>query len=216
MMALIQTIKKENPDVICLQEVLSTQYDDIKKDINYEHNFPNKITGSYGCVTFSKYPITKSKCIRLPSNMNRSLILTQINDIVIGNVHFESEFSNINNTKLLQYYYVSTLLNKLYNDYGKVILCADTNVMKTEENIFNKYFNKLSDSWSVRKSSNDEYTYDFVTNKNLRLKNLKIRSRIDRILYQTLELTDFKLLRCKECDIQPSDHHGIMSTFYVT
>lgn len=218
--SLFQVITNENPDIVCLQEILSTQYDEIKENISYKYAFPDKINNGYGCAIFSKFPIVKSKALKLPSNMNRMLLLVQIGQVIVANVHFESEFNNIcNNTKLQQYHYVSTLLTKLYNTYNNVIMCADTNLMKVDECTYNKYFEHFTDAWSIMKVKYHEYTYDFLTNKHLQMRNLKFRSRIDRMLFKgkhTLELVNFKLLTCKNYKIQPSDHHGIMSTFSVT
>ena len=231
--SLIYIVNKENPDVLCLQEVLSNEYEKLKLKLNYDYYFPNSIEeGTYGCVIFSKYNIVKSKIIKLPSKMDRNLLISQINinfkcgdvdefeKMVITNTHFESEFSTTSNpTKEQQYKFVSAILNKLFKDYGNVILCSDTNVTKIENEFFNKVFIGMGDAWiDTGSDQNNEYTYDNVTNKNLKFRNIVLRSRIDKILYKNKGSTkpiNFKLITGIENMIQPSDHHGILSTFEI-
>jgi len=161
--SLIHIINKENPDVLCLQEVLPGEYEKLKSKLNYNYYFPDSIDeGKYGCVIFSKYGIMKSKIIKIPSKMDRNLLISllsvnfkcddieQFEKIVIANTHFESEFSvTVNLMKKEQYKYVSVILNKLFKDYGNVILCYDTNVTKLENDFFNKVFSNMNDTWDV-------------------------------------------------------------------
>ena len=222
--SLFENIKIENPDVVCLQEVLNFQYDTIKDRLNYDYCFPDKLNGTYGCVILSKYPIIKSKIIGLPSRMGRCITLVNINInktmIAIANVHFESEFGEINPTKIEQFRYVSTILNKLYNDYNNVILCSDTNVMQQEEKSFTNIFNKMTDAWMAKgKNPQTEFTYDYFTNLNLQQRNIRLKRRIDKILFRTkniLTLTDFNLIKGSNKTTQPSDHHGISAIFKIS
>lgn len=231
--SLIHIINNENPDVVCLQEVLRGEYEKLKIALKYDNYFPDEIKeGTYGCVIFSKHKIIKSLSIKLPSNMSRNLMISQINvefdcdgnkeyeRIVIANTHFESEFSRDgNDMKMQQYTYVAAILNKLYLDYDSVILCADTNVIEPEYKTFDKIFIKMNDSWKDNGSKlEDEYTYDNLTNKNLKNRNIVLRSRIDRILYRcngSMHTDNFKLLTGEKDMIQPSDHHGIFAVFNV-
>jgi endonuclease/exonuclease/phosphatase family metal-dependent hydrolase len=231
--SLIYTINKENPDVVCLQEVLTNEYAQLKSSLKYENYFPSVIDeGTYGCVIFSKFKINKSKQIKLPSNMNRNLLICDVNltfdcngteentKIIIANTHFESEFAQSDNTiKIGQYTYVSAILNKLFLDHGNIILCADTNVIKSEYENFDRIFSKMNDAWrDTGSDSKKEYTYDNITNKNLKHRKIDLRSRIDRILYRSkdsMNIEEFKLITGEKDLIQPSDHHGTMAIFNV-
>lgn len=218
--SLIENIKCYDPDVVCLQEVLNFQYDTIKENLDYPFSYPKKITDGYGCIILSKHPIKKSISIKLKSNMCRKLLISLINynnvPIVIANTHFESEFGEKNMTKLLQFKYVSVVLKKLFIDYNNVILCADTNVTRSEETIFAGMFNNMNDSWKeTGKDKRNEFTYDYMTNTNLQMRNIKLQRRIDKILYKTtkIRLKSFRLIRGILGMIQPSDHHGVLSVF---
>lgn len=210
--SLYNVIDDNDPDVICLQEVTEVVFKLLISKLNNYYYYPKILTSSYGCVTFSKNPIQKTKIIILPSNMNRSLILTQIDNFIIANMHFESEFESDNINKILQYQYISSLLTKLHNNYDGIILCSDTNLTTYDEQQYNECFDGMNDAWNMDKNENNKYTYDFVTNKNARL---KIRSRIDRILYcgNNITLKQFNLLKCEMYKIQPSDHHGLLAVF---
>lgn len=220
---LLEIIKENDPDVVCLQEVLNFQYETIKDRVGYKYFYPNEILEKYGCVILSKYEITKSTIISLPSNMGRNLILIKISvndtDVVIGNVHFESEFNEINYLKKEQYKQTSLFLNKLNNDYKNIIFCSDTNVTNSEETYFDEKFKNFKDSWEVDgKNIKKEYTYDFETNKNLQLRKIKLKSRIDRILFkndENMQFLDFNLIMHYDEEIEPSDHHGIISNFNI-
>lgn len=227
--SLFENIKYENPDVVCFQEVLNFQYDTIKDRLNYEYCFPESFTDGYSCVILSKIPITKTKILKLPSRMARSLELALIKvqniEIVVANIHFESEFKNglskseINTNKISQYKYVSTILKKVLRNHKNIILCSDTNVMVHEEDTFDRLFNFAYDAWVMSgKSKKKEFTYDFQTNQNLKSRNIRIQRRIDKILFRSndqIKLSDFNLVRGIFGKIQPSDHHGISAVFDI-
>lgn len=225
--SLFSVIDNEKPDIICLQEVMNSQYEIIKKELSYQFMYPEKIESDYGCVILSKYPIEKSLIINLPSRMKRNLVLAKINFngtiFVIANVHFESEFNNNNKLKKKQFKYVGTILNKIYYDHSNVILCSDTNVTECDENLFLNNFENFFDAWQTNGSKySEKFTYDYHTNTNLQLRGIQLRCRIDRILYivdKNIVCNNFKLLTANELLItnelliQPSDHHGISANF---
>ncbi len=75
----------------------------------------------------------------------------------------------------------------------------------------------MTDAWTQNgKLPDKEFTYDYFTNYNLQTRSIKLKRRIDKILFRTkgsLNLIDFNLIKgCKQF-IQPSDHHGISCTF---
>lgn len=227
--ALLSLIKSNNPDIICLQEVVPEIYNLLKIQLSeYKYFFPKQIKYRYGCVIFSKYIIENEYDHYYPnSKMGRNLLAVNIKynssiNITIATSHFESLFdeTNSNNVKLEQYMYAQNILNKLYDDGYPVILCSDTNILSNEE----KYF--FTDSrWNdvFYDTSNDvsyeTYTYDTKENKNLITRNIKeIRSRIDRIMYRggmTIKSSYYKLLRGID-GIEPSDHFGLFTKFIVS
>lgn len=218
--SLFDNIKHYDPDIICLQEVLPIYYDTIKNNLEYPYSYPKKIISKYDCVILSKHPIEKFISIKLKSNMNRKMLILLINysgtQIIISNVHFESEFDILNQLKLSQFKHVSVILKKLCLDYDNVILCSDTNVMQSEENIFDDLFNNMYDSWKQNGcDESNKFTYDYLTNFNLQSRNIKLQGRIDKILYKltNFKLHEFKLIQGLTNTIQPSDHHGIISIF---
>lgn len=234
----INTLKA---DVVCLQEVRPEIYEILivlLGDLRY--HFPKKINKEYGCVTFSRYPI--SKCLDSPypnSNMGRSLLITKIDypyhiinedgnsvdkvEIVIANSHFESLFkkNTENDAKLKQYEISRNMLEMLYNTFKNVILCSDTNVMSHEEPKFDQQFehNSWIDVWKIKGSNLNKFTYDSENNVYLKIKlsKFKFKSRIDRILCKTDNcfIEEFNIIKGNGSNIEPSDHFGIYGKFTI-
>lgn len=241
--ALMEKIILIKPDVICLQEVRPEIYDLLIHNLDsYKYRFPKKLTKSYGCVTFSKYPITKCLNYEYPnSSMGRSLNIVKIEypykkieengkefyidkiDIVIANSHFESVFKKnmINEVKLKQYEMAATTLNKLYDTFQNVILCSDTNIMEHEEEQFDEVFKNTlwQDLWKIKGTDSNKYTYDSYENIHLvsKLPKFNCRSRIDRILYKTNNCIakEFNILKADNGHIEPSDHFGVYGKFII-
>lgn len=239
--ALIETIYNKNPDVICLQEVRPEIYNLLIKQLQeYKYHFPKKINTNYGCVIFSKYPITK--CMNYDfknSLMGRSLIVAKIDypyhnvsddgvsvdklDIVIANTHFESIFNKTNNdTKIKQFSIAKEILDSLYLTYRNVIFCSDSNVLPHEDKLFDEVFdpNLWHDAWKLKGNDHNKFTYDNEINSYLKTKypypKKKYKSRFDRILIKSdnCELSEFDMLKSNNL-IEPSDHFGIQSKFIV-
>lgn len=240
-LSLYEYINGLKADVVCLQEVRPEIYEILillLKDFRY--HFPKKIDKDYGCVTFSRYPI--SKCLDSlyqNSNMGRSLLITKIDypyhiinedgnavdkvEIVIANSHFESLFkkNTVNDAKLEQYRIARSILEGLYMTYNNVILCSDTNVMAHEEVEFDRQFenNLWTDIWKVKGSNLNKFTYDSENNIYLKIKlsKCKFKSRIDRILCKTDNcfIEEFNIIKSNGDNIEPSDHFGIYGKFTI-
>lgn len=231
LISLVHNISLVDPDVICLQEVKKDIYEILICELkHYKYHWPKKINYEYGSVTFSKYPI--SKCAEYNfenSTMGRSLIITKIdypynkieNDeysienvgIVVVNTHFESLFKSVNHVKYEQYNITKNILENLYDEYKKVILCADTNLLVSEEDKFIKW----NDAWIKKGNDGNKYTYDWNSNIYLKFKKYKLRSRIDRILYKmnNCELLRFDIIKAENGTIEPSDHFGVYAEFEI-
>ncbi|MBA42766.1 MAG: hypothetical protein CMF62_02010 [Magnetococcales bacterium] len=223
--SLIETINYYDPDIICLQEVIEPILDILKERlINYKYIYPKKLIHRYGNVIFSKHKISKCMTFEFPnSKMGRSLELINLeidkNTIIVATSHYESEFkkNEKNKEKINQYRLSKLILDKAYNKYKNIILASDTNLVKHEEDYF--FSDKWKDSWIENNPSELGYTYDTLTNKNLESKgySIKYRSRLDRIIYQADNLIPInsKLIKGTDGSIEPSDHHGILTSFRI-
>lgn len=240
-LSLIESINMLKADVICLQEVRPDIYEVLTTILKeYRYHFPKKINKDYGCVTFSRYPITKCLDLGYPNtSMGRSLLITKIDypyhvitedgnamdkvEIVVANSHFESLFkrNTENEVKLKQYEVARTTLESLYQTYKNVILCSDTNVMVHEEDKFEGQFddNSWIDAWKVKGSNLNKYTYDSEFNIYLKIKlsKVKYKSRIDRIMFKTDNcfIEEFNTVNKNNDSVEPSDHFGVYSKFTI-
>ena len=210
-MSLVKMISDINPDAICLQEVRPHIYSFLINILgNYRYHFPKKLSKSYDCVIFSKYPI--KKCLEYPydnSTMGRSILITTIDyssefmnksydpyhgktedgvsvdkiEIVVTNTHFESLFKkkHLNKTKVEQFEIASNILEGLFTNFKNVIMCADTNVLHHEEHKFNEYFD--NNSWIdswKEKGSSLINKYTYDSDSNIYLK-----SRFPNVKYKS-------------------------------
>lgn len=236
--SLVNLININNPDVLCLQEVRQDIYSYLIKNLsNYPFYFPKDITTDYGSVILSRHKITKCLIYFFEnSNMQRYLNICVINfpyksivsdeliisniDIVVANTHFESLFkiNEVNKIKIEQYELSLKILEEMYNLYKMVIFCSDTNLIKQEEDLFNQIWNNdWVDSWIIYSDKLLKYTYDSYENIYLKLRKYKFKSRLDRILFKSLDLglIDFKLIKGSENIIEPSDHFGTYGKFEI-
>lgn len=239
--SLIETIKDNNPDIICLQEVVKPVFDYLVENLkNYPYYYPINYNYHYNCVIFSRYFIPKAKEYSFEnSSMGRKLIAILLNinlldkednnlivenfPLIIGTSHFESLFKNQNKVKIEQYDMAKEILENLSESYGPncpVIFCADTNLLSNEESYYLTKDKNWKDCWIESGSNkNNKFTYDSILNDNLKNRNIGvIRSRIDRIVYNNvdkLELLSFNLIKGNEQLIEPSDHYGIMAEFKI-
>lgn len=220
MNALIPIIKKNDPDIMCFQEVTPDMFTFLTENLSeHIYYYPKIVTKKYETVFFSKYNFVNKMTYLLPTRMNRSLriVKIEINGKIfsIANCHFESQFSTEykNELKLNQYELVKSILDNMKKVYEKdIILCCDSNILECEEN---KFFDDLRwhDCWKLLGNEENKYTYDYDSNEHLLFLGRKFRSRLDRILF-TGELisSNFRLLDNKE-NLSPSDHHGIYVEF---
>lgn len=222
--SLLDVINNKKPDVICLQEVRPDIYTILIGQLkDYKYNFPKKINLNYGCVIFSKYPITK--CLNYDyenSTMGRGLKIAKIDypykltnnlnnlnnlnnntkiEIIIATTHFESLFkSYCNEKKINQFTIAKDVLNSLNQKYKNIIFCVDSNVLPYEEEIFNSVFdNTWTDAWKIKGDDTNKFTFDNQENCYLKEKYPKknYRSRFDRILFKTNQciLDNFGLIK---------------------
>jgi endonuclease/exonuclease/phosphatase family metal-dependent hydrolase len=235
---LIETILKERPNVVCLQEVVSETRTILLQKLQhqYPYHYPSTMDHRYGCLILSKHSIIKSETKAFPSNMGRALDLITINlgnssdssnssdgKIIIGNTHFESEFEKDNVVKKVQYKMASSFLQQIFlktnvdDNLMGTFLCSDTNVTQYDEHEFDDTFKLMSDAWIVGGLNNEhKYTYDTETNIYIRDSESTIRARLDRILFRSannLIQRNFKTINNDDFEI--SDHYGIIGEYDV-
>lgn len=240
---LVSLLIKENPDVICLQEVLSEFYSDLCDGLEktHSHCFPAKETGmdqKYGTVIFSKHPIKKSIRHKFEfTTMGRDLKLIMIENkdgetVYVCTSHFESEFNNGCMSKIYQYKRSADILSLLYQKTKTpIILCSDTNVCSESEKSFVDSF-PHSDGWKDSWVENgmkfsDKITFDSRTNPILikryesgtdipfqsKKKKPLFKARLDRILHLSDYHSNDFKLIGKDRDTIISDHYGVVCTF---
>lgn len=219
---LIAFIIKYDPDVVCLQEVIQPVLDVLVKYFKkkYPNVFPqNIINRSYGEVILSKHkfissfsmPFSNTKMARQLSFV--TLDLNTNKSILISTFHLESEFLDDNTTKKSQYKELIKTINEHSNlAPNNMFLAGDTNILEKENKDF--VLNKWKDAWIENgKPKDKQYTYTSIKNTYI---FKKYKSRFDRILYKSTDwkISDFKLIgTMDDCEIMPSDHFGLYTTF---
>jgi endonuclease/exonuclease/phosphatase family metal-dependent hydrolase len=216
MISLINNISINDPDIITMQEVVPTVYNQlIVRMVNYPYHYPKNQKKNYGCIIFSKYPFVNTDEILYDNSlMNRSLIYVTVElaskKIIVATSHFESLFEKINSVKIEQFKIAKNKLDELSVTNDAVIFASDTNIVPDEEEFF---FKDWIDCWrhdGSRKS--EEYTYDSEHNHNLHNRKLGFyKARIDRILFKSkiIIVERFSLVKGVDFLIEPSDHFGV-------
>jgi endonuclease/exonuclease/phosphatase family metal-dependent hydrolase len=203
-------IKKEDPDIITLQETSVMFYPELKKS-KYREYYQSDSCGAL--TTLSKYPITWQKCYLQHTAQLRPILITDIlvnHSIVrVINVHLDSyTFSEY--LRIQQIKFINTKI-----DIKNVIFGGDFN--------FNDYGNEMNfidtrfiDAWKYSNPLMRDFTWD-ITNNSLALKNSydgEYSERIDRILLKG----PFNIIKTYMIgkqpiteDLFPSDHFGIIT-----
>jgi exonuclease III len=227
--ALASVVQNERIDILCLQEIKPQILKILKSVLKFNHCFPKNIRTSYGCVIFSKYPI--SKCLEYPfnnSSMGRSLVMATVKipynnlfkEVLIATTHFESVFNktSINREKVDQFCTTESLLRQLHKNMEHIILCVDTNLLQHEEDYFIDTCSGTlwKDLWKETGNNSCKFTFDGKQNTYLKMKNCPYRSRLDRILYtyRTVNPINYKLIS-KQDGVEISDHFGVFGKFEI-
>lgn len=203
-------IIKNNPDIVCLQEVTPRSFELLKKYLKGFYYFSrDEFYRNYDTLILSKHKILEINNFPFRnSNMGRSLrhIKVLINNKIINifNIHLESNYRN-NEIKNKQ---LESTFNRVSN-YDNFFIMGDTNI--TNEINLPNY---LKDAWiDIGKREDLKYTYDYLNNDHI---HYKYRSRLDRIyLNQDWKIKDMEFIGNKEEDkidgvYYPSDHFGVM------
>ena len=204
---ILSIVQESEPDVICLQEVIPSFLQYLRKD------FPeilNRYTVSdysgecesvipYGTFTMCKNIHNSRFTIHdLPSNMNRKIVVLDIlqctdncSPVVmkVGNVHLESLDNH--SIRKIQLEKCSQLLK---GPSDLVVLCGDFNFcsyrnfeptkVPLDNNCLHRTIPQYEDLWSTLKPSSEPgYTYDTAVNTMIAATNFREeRMRYDRIM----------------------------------
>lgn len=206
-----QIIIKNNPDIICLQEITPKSFALLKIKLGKLYYFSKEgINKNYDTLTLSKHKILG--IYNFPfrnSNMGRNLrqIDVMINNkkISIFNIHLESNYrdNKIKNQQL------KTTFERAISCPNSFFIMGDTNIIGEVD-----LPKQLRDAW-VDSGSDEKlrYTYDYLNNSHI---HYKYRSRLDRIyLNRDWKIKNIELIGNREEDkidgiYFPSDHFGIM------
>ena len=187
---IIDFLKKENADIIALQEVKYGSYTKIiseLKDQNFFYYLSNKVQFNriYGELLLTKYKITSSEYIRYDTSPNiRGLTKYYLNqNTLVITTHLDNICKyNEKQIKIIQ----NELDNKPFE--SNVILLGDFN-----------FFDENCDKFNLKDAGKD-FGNTYISEK--------YRSRPDRIYY-----SGFKLLSFKIYDTGESDHKSIIGEF---
>lgn len=209
--AIVNTIKKEDPDIVAMQEVdkmvnRSGNIDEAKiiaQKLGMKYHFFKSIDydgGEYGLAILSKYDLEDAKQILLPkkaeSSETRSIIYANIQvnhqKITVACTHLDvtSEESRVMQVKSIQ--------NELKDITNPIILCGDFNSSKGNEaiNVLLQYFKNSCDNncgFTVP-AVNPRRNIDFIVTRNM-----------------SWEIEDYHVVD----ETYASDHRPVTATFML-
>jgi len=196
-------IVNNQPDIICLQEVIAPVLAHIYKSLHdvYPHIHTSVEEQGYGLAIISKTPIENREYLEFKeTKMSRGILFGKIGELVVATTHLESEFRKDNPCKIQQ---LNSMI-KLLSHYEKVVIVGDTNITNNDESKID--IKDFKDVYLTYDNSKDKlYTYNGIENPIL---NNKIKSRIDR-MYIKGDIT-FKTFNLEK-EIIMSDHYAILN-----
>lgn len=209
-------IKKEQPDVLCIQEYHPTTKVDLSL---YPYKY-KKVEGNkfkYGQAIFSKFPILNSGSVEFPNTANNAIfadIITHNDTIRVYNIHLQSlkidakvenltqaesekMFLGVGKTFKMQQFQTELFLMHKNNCKYKTIVSGDFN-----NNAFSYVYRSIKGHMiDAFKASGNGFGRTF----NFKFFPL----RIDFLLADQ----DFEVNKFKTFDVQLSDHYPVMATF---
>ena len=206
MNAIIEEIKKENPDIICFQEMSNPAYSILSKNLpefqyKYEENFNHdKVSEDRNrnveVHMFSKFPVKKFKLFGLEGNQHYfdSFFVAEFENLVIFNCYLQSGSKYSPGQENYWYHYARCRIDQLkkikvlMKEYDKtIILLGDFNFHLDgpfEEWVETHELKEFHDSWKIVNPNKDGFTEN--TDINLMRWNMKFQEkkfRYDGILF---------------------------------
>jgi exonuclease III len=204
---------KNNPDIICFQEVSLIPLQILKKKLSsiykyqYETDyFFDKIlerNREVETITFSKYPVCNYQVYGLDGNLryNNSLIRTEFSNFVLYNVYLQAGSKKSPGQEYYWFHYTRCRIDQLKRikeliekDTKPVIICGDFNFHLDggdEWQEYNEIKDYFKDSWTDlnRKDGFTENTDINTMRWNLKFQEKKVR--YDGILYKSNNIYPF-------------------------
>jgi exonuclease III len=199
-------IIKNNPDIICFQEVSLIPLRILKKRLSFLYKYQYETDYFFDeisqrnreveTITFSKYPVCNYQVYGLDGNLryNNSLIRTEFNNCVVYNVYLQAGSKKSPGQEYYWFHYTRCRIDQLKRikeliekDTKPVIICGDFNFHLDggdewlEYNEIKDYF---KDSWKElnKKDGFTENTDINTMRWNLKFQEKKVR--YDGILYR--------------------------------
>lgn len=208
MNAISEEIKKNNPDIICFQEMSNPAYSLLNKNLGsiykyqYELNFDHesvseKRNRNVEVYMFSKFPVNKINIYGLEGNQhyNDSFLVAEFDNIVIFNCYLQSGSKYSPGQENYWYHYTRCRIDQLIKikelmkNYDKtIILLGDFNFHLDgpfEEWAEIKEIKEFQDSWKILNPDKDGFTENTDINHmrwNLKFQEKKLR--YDGILFK--------------------------------
>ena len=215
--SIVTFFKKENPDILCIQEYGRTRYRDFKQ-YRFKTETPKNIDRSIQAI-FSKFPIVGEGTLNPPGSLNNIIyadILFQRDTIRVYNVHLESfkidpentDFSQAGSGRLYkrmlatfneQLQQAKLLKEHVKNCPFQIVLCGDFNNTQFS-NVYRILAKGMDDSFlSVGKGLGKTYSLNGLP------------MRIDYILTSK----NFSATTHRNFNIKYSDHYPIIVTLQL-
>jgi len=199
-------IIKNNPDIICFQEVSLIPLRILKKRLSFMYKYQYETDYYFDeilqrkreveTITFSKYPVCNYQVYGLDGNLryNNSLIRTEFSNFVLYNVYLQAGSKKSPGQENYWFHYTRCRIDQLKRikelidkDMKPVIICGDFNFHLDggdEWLEYNEIKNYFQDSWKeVNKKDGFTENTDINTMRwNLKFQEKKVR--YDGILYK--------------------------------
>lgn len=223
--ALLEIIRQCDADVICLQETKTRYLNFILQqpwvqESYYVSDFTGKTIQPYGVLLLSRLPITQLRLHRLPSIMERKLLVAgfEINGqtVEIATVHLES-MKTFASTRKQQLSLIFPALAKAQH----AMLMGDFNFCArrpTEESA--RIEPDYQDMWSALRKDDPGYTEDTDINemrlettqkhKQVRFDRMLVRSSTPGWKPASIELLGTAPISADHPNVFPSDHFGLV------
>lgn len=239
----VETILKENPDIVMLQEVIETSEEIIKQKLSSMYEL---ITGKLSCEYYTAMLIRRKSCKIISKNVIRfensvmGRCLLEVKLTYKGLVKVCALTSHLESTKDFAKIRIEQLRKCLSHMTSQdsdmiVIFGGDLNMRDTELTVIGGMPTDVCDIWeSTGKRKECLYTWDCLRNTNLTINSkFKPRCRFDRMFYRPskVDKSDEKKLkastlmpvyfeleglnRLKSCSRFCSDHWAIQSYFQL-
>jgi exodeoxyribonuclease-3 len=133
-------LKKENPDILCLQETKAhpDQLDDVLKNVDgYESHFSSAEKKGYsGVVTYTKLkPLSVQQGIGIKKfDSEGRFIITEFDEFTLFNIYFPNGKASDERLQYKMEFYETFLKHckKLFKEGKKIVICGDVNTAHKE------------------------------------------------------------------------------------